>query len=88
MGPDTYSVSTYHDYSSTGAKQMAYKEANLHCSKLGKEIMTLRTNHSKQRVAGIPTSNYDLEFRCLSKGDPDLHRPTLKKEPDIVIENR
>ncbi|OUR62081.1 hypothetical protein A9Q74_06435 [Colwellia sp. 39_35_sub15_T18] len=88
MGPDTYSISTYHDYSSTGAKQMAYKEANQQCLKLGKEIMTVRTNQSSQRVVGIPTSNFDLEFRCLSKGDPDLYRPTLKKEADIVIDNR
>ena len=55
---------------------MAYEEANKHCSKQGKELMSVRFNQSQQRVSGIPTSNYDLEFRCLSKGDPDLFRPT------------
>lgn len=88
MGPDTYTISTYHDYSSTGAKAMAYKEANEYCNSMGKQIMTIRNSQGHQRVSGIPTSHFDLEFRCLSEGDPDLYRPTMENEADITIEHR
>jgi hypothetical protein len=29
-----------------------------------------------------------LQFRCLSAGDPELHRPTFHRAPNVVIENK
>ena len=85
-GPDTYSISTHYDFSSTGAKIMAYTEAHEYCSEMGKELLTISTNQRSQRVAGIPTSNFDLGFRCLDKDDPELKYPNLKPVPDTLIE--
>lgn len=86
VGPDTYSISAYHDYSFTGAKQMAYKEANAYCAQEERLLLTIGTSQQQNRVAGIPTSNFELDFRCLEEDDPELHRPTLKKVPDVVIQ--
>jgi len=88
VGPDTYSISAYHDYSSTGAKGMAYEKANKFYSSRGKQLYTLSNSSRHERIAGIQTSNYDLDFRCLSAYDPELQRPNLVPVPDVVIETR
>ena len=64
-----------------------YEEANAYCQKQGKYFQPIK----QEVVGGIPYvrrgSGY-MTFRCLNKDDPELHRPTMKHSPDIVIENR
>lgn len=82
MGPDTYTVSA-DDLNASTAKQAALGQAQNHCSSLGKEILVTNTKTSRE------TRNiYDVTFRCLSKGDPELTRPTYSKEPDVIIEDK
>lgn len=82
MGPDTFSVSA-DDLNASTAKQAAHSQAQAHCASLGKEILVMNTKASRA------TRNiYDVTFRCLSKGDPELTRPTYTKEPDVVIEDK
>ena len=82
MGPDTFSVSA-DDLNASTAKQAALSQAQTHCASLGKEILVTNTKVSRE------TRNiYDVTFRCLSKGDPELTRPTYSKEPDVVIEDK
>lgn len=83
MGPDTFSVSA-DDLNSSTAKQAALTEAQTHCKTLGKEILVKNTKVSRGQARTI----YDVTFRCLSKGDPELIRPTYEIAPDIRIEDR
>lgn len=82
MGPDTYSVSA-DDLNASTAKQAALSQAQAHCTSLGKEILVTNTKVTREN-----RNIYDVTFRCLSKGDPDLTRPTYSKEPDVVIEDK
>lgn len=88
LGPDTYSVSANAmpiRGGAIGAKRHALNEASEHCSYLGKELLVSNIDtYGDPRGSG--TANID--FLCLSKNDPALHRPTYKQKPDIVIESR
>ncbi len=83
MGPDTYSVSA-DDLNASTAKQAALGQAQAHCTSKGKEILVTNTKSLRDG----PRSVYDVTFLCLSKGDPQLARPTYSKEPDVVIEDK
>jgi len=83
MGPDTFSVSA-DDLSASIAMQSAVGQAQVHCGSLNKEILV--TNRSA-RTAGA-RNVYEVTFRCLAKGDPELARPTYERPPDVRIEDR
>lgn len=88
VGPDTYLITTEADMfrgGGSGARQVALSEAQKHCTTLGKELIV--TNMKSSPFVGGGQS-FDLTFRCLVKGDPDLSRPTYEKTPDMVIEDR
>lgn len=40
------------------------------------------------RIWGENRGGYDVDFRCLNRGDRDLHRATLTNIPNRVIEVR
>lgn len=87
MGPDTYSVSASKHNMSGGApaaQNNALSMANAKCESLSKELLVLNTASSFDR----PFYTCSLTFRCLSKGDPELTRPSYSKEPDVVIEDK
>ena len=89
MGPDTYTVSVAAAPArggAVGAKQVALTEAGQYCAAMGKEILV--TNTSSQRTTNLGAGNFDLTFRCLAKGDPDLQRPDYATPPTTVIEDR
>jgi hypothetical protein len=82
MGPDTFSVSA-DSFNASNAKKSALGQAEKHCSRLGKEILVIKTAVAKADGNFI----YDVTFRCLSKDDPELKRPTYKQSPDVLIED-
>jgi hypothetical protein len=83
MGPDTFSVSA-DDLNPSTAKQAALSQAQNHCKTVGKEILVTNTKASR----GEARTLYDVTFRCLSRGDPELTRPTYETPADVRIEDR
>lgn len=85
IGPDTFNVTASKHYTSGGAEAQsnALIAANAHCAALGKEILVKSTSSSYAE----PFFNFSATFRCLSKNDPELARPNLRKTPDVLIED-
>lgn len=83
MGPDAYSVAA-DALGASNARQVAMLEANAKCQSMGKEILVTNTSSGKDRARSV----YEVTFKCLVEGDPDLLRPQYESAPDIVIENR
>ncbi len=82
IGPDTYRIMARAPMANQlGSQQMAFSEANGFCNTMGKKMVT--TNTKSTELEG-----YEVTFRCLKDGDPDLVRPTLQKAPDTVIQVR
>ena len=82
IGPDTYRIMARAPMGNQlGSQQMAFSEANGFCTTMGKKMVT--TNTKSTELEG-----YEVTFRCLRDGDPDLVRPILQKAPDTVIQVR
>ena len=91
LGPDTYLVTVGSSWQAE-AKDIAVTKANQYCSSLDKEILVSNISSSvSHRIINestFPTHTVDITFRCLSKDDPSLERPTYQKAPSVVIEDR
>lgn len=72
---------------STGElKALCFQDANEYCSKGGKQI---QVTHTQDLVAGLARfPQAEVQFMCLSPGDPELRRPKLVQDPSQVIEIR
>ena len=80
IGPDTYRIIAHGMSPELGKSQkMAFGEANQYCFSLGKKMVTTNTRSTKN-------NSYEVTFRCLNDGDPDLVRPMLQREPDTLIQ--
>lgn len=80
LGPDTYRISARASMGNEASSQkMSLAEAKQHCDSLQKQMVVIRTEHKGDY------GPYEVTFRCLLAGDPDLVRPNLEKEPDTVI---
>ena len=80
IGPDTYRIMARASMANQlGSQQMAFSEANMFCNSHGKKMVT--TNTKSTELEG-----YEVTFRCLKDGDPDLIRPSLQRAPDTVIQ--
>ena len=88
IGPDTYMIANSEWGFTSGGVQKAkvMKEASDYCKSIGKEMLPIST--SQNDVAWGKTPAAEVQFRCLSQGDPELRRPTLQLIPTTVIENR
>ncbi|MDA3789813.1 MAG: hypothetical protein PF503_15115 [Desulfobacula sp.] len=88
IGPDTYMIANSEWGFTSGGVQKAkvMREASDYCKSIGKQMLTIST--SQNDVAWGKTPAAEVQFRCLSYGDPELQRPTLQKLPDTVIEIR
>ncbi|HXZ50585.1 MAG TPA: hypothetical protein VEH51_01160 [Burkholderiales bacterium] len=77
MGPDTYVIANSEWGFTSGSYQNAeaLKEASEYCKGLGKEMLRISTSQNNVRWGKTPAA--EVQFRCLSPGDPDLKRPTL-----------
>ena len=84
IGPDTYrvAVSVYNMYLMKG-QEAALNQARNHCVSIGLEFMIVGTSSKNTGVGDIL---YEVTYRCLAKGDPDLIRPTPVRAPDISVE--
>ena len=83
VAPGTFTVAT-DDASASIAMQAAVGQAQVHCGSLSKEILI--TNRSATAVGA--RNVYEVTFRCLAKGDPELARSTSARPPDMRIEDR
>jgi hypothetical protein len=80
IGPDTYRIMARASMANQmGSQQMAFSEANVFCNSQNKKMVT--TNTKSTELEG-----YEVTFRCLKDGDPDLVRPILQRAPDTVIQ--
>jgi hypothetical protein len=80
LGPDTWRVAARSSGgNSTDSQKMAMDEALTYCKGLGKQLLVIGT---KREQYGGP---FEVSFRCLQSGDPELQRPVLERSPDAVI---
>lgn len=89
MGPDTYMVSRQggSGLMSTGTlKAEASREAIDFCSTTGKQFLITHTQDSPAWPGHFPQA--EIQFMCLSPGDPELKRPKMARDPSQVIEIR
>jgi len=88
-GKDTYMIAVddiMGGSSPTRLEIVAAEKANEHCASMGK-VIQVRNTSSKGNWGWSPTSS-TLIFSCIDENDPENKRPILRKEPNIVIENR
>jgi hypothetical protein len=89
IGRDTYMVANTGAWSwSSGASLKAdlYQQANVFCASKGKELMPENTTSNNGSFSDF--AHAELQFQCLSAGDPDLARPHMRQAPSVVIETR
>jgi uncharacterized protein YceK len=80
VGPDTYRIMARASVGNqVDSQKMAFSEANSHCTSLARKMVTTNTRSTQY-------DGYEVTFRCLKDGDPDLVRPMLQKAPDTVIQ--
>ena len=88
IGPDTYMIANSEWGFTSGGVQKAkvMQEASEYCSRIGKLMLPISTSQNDVALGKTPAA--EVQFRCLSQGDPELMRPTLQPVPNTVIENR
>ena len=76
IGPDTYMVANSEWGFSSGGVQKAkvMKEASDFCARQGKEMLPISTRQNDVQFGKTPAA--EVQFRCLSHGDPELKRPS------------
>jgi hypothetical protein len=88
-GPDTWMLSTSGGMSwASGGELTAelLRRADTFCRGQSRQMLPVSTSAKNSDVAQF--GNASLYFRCLAADDPELHRPTMRTRPDVVIENR
>ena len=89
MGQDTFMITKQSStgfHSASSVKAEVYQEGSAYCSAHGKEFQPV----NERGVDGVPGrsfANAEVQFRCLTKGDPELRRPTMKPYANVRIEN-
>jgi hypothetical protein len=73
-GPDAFSVAA-EDLNPSIAKQSAIGRAQMHC---GNQSRVMLMTDQSARTAG-DQNVYEVAFRCLAKGDPELARAAPPK---------
>jgi Short C-terminal domain len=89
MGQDTFMISKQSStgfHSAGSVKADIYKEGSAYCASQGKEFQPVN-DHGVDGVPGRSFASAEVQFRCLTKGDAELRRPTMKPIPNIRIEN-
>lgn len=81
VGPDTFRVITWAG-GTIQSQKLAFSDANAFCSTNKRKMVAVSTKiHDFNR-------GFELNFKCLLDGDPELIRPNLQSEPDAVIQIR
>lgn len=91
MGPDTFMVSRQ---AATGFPGLGSMKAELmaegaaHCRAAGKQFKVVATRESQPPYVMGNFPRAEIEFVCLSPGDPELTRPRLERDADTIIRVR
>jgi hypothetical protein len=64
------------------AQKQSMADGNKYCAEQGKQFIVIGTYVDEAQ------SGYQVDFRCLDKGDPGLVRPTPIPAPNIVIQDQ
>lgn len=83
IGPDTYMVSKQAStgFSGTGTvKAEAMEIAGNYCSKQGKTMQVTHTEESRPPYVLGNFPRAEVQFMCLSNGDPELARPKMRSD--------
>lgn len=95
LGPDTYLVSRQGSgfwVMPTTLRNEALTEANQYCADNRKKFEVVRIEMLPQIPLGQPGGPRfpaaEIHFMCLDTSDPELSRPKMQRDPDIIIENR
>jgi hypothetical protein len=89
MGQDTFMITKQSStgfHSAGSVKADIYSEGSAYCVSQGKEFQPVN-DHGVDGVPGRSFASAEVQFRCLSKGDPELNRPTMKPIANIRIES-
>lgn len=91
IGKDTFLVSRQAATGFTGMgtlKADAIREANAYCVSQKKIVQVVHTEdaHPPFVLGNFPKT--EVQFMCLDASDPDVTRPKMHKDPDVVIESR
>lgn len=87
IGRDTYRLAKpggFFDISGGQVKADLFREAAEFCRKENRYLMPLSASVRDAAIAQYATA--EIQFRCLSEGDPDLRRPNMEPLPDMRIE--
>ncbi|MDX1573652.1 MAG: hypothetical protein R3341_06460 [Methylophaga sp.] len=77
LGGDTYSVSS-DGLNDSEAKGLALGQAEAHCADMGQKVLVtkLRKRHKVRYF-------YDVTFKCLPSGDPQLQNPEYESSKTV-----
>jgi hypothetical protein len=85
LGPDTYRIHGSRGLplgGNVGVEKDALEEASRYCVQLDKQFMGIGTyGTGRPGVLANAGGGYQLDFRCLNRGDPGLGRPTSTPAP-------
>ena len=94
IGQDTYLISRQGSSGfvmPTTLRNEALYEANNYCRGMGRQLQVVNVNTIPQIPLGAPGGPRfpaaEVQFMCLSSGDPDAVRTVLRQRPDIVTEH-
>jgi hypothetical protein len=62
------------------------KTANQYCDSRGQHMIIRRTDANG--IAGLGPVTSSLVFSCVASNDPEYQRPNLRRDPNVVIEDR
>jgi len=95
LGQDTYLISRQGAgfwVMPTTLRNQALAEANQYCARRGKQFQVNNIEMLEQIPLGQPGGprfpSAELQFMCLSPGDPEISRPRMQKGADYVVEQR
>ena len=89
IGPDTYTLSSaggFFTFSGGSVNADLFREANAFCQSQGRQVVGMNMR-SQDSGWGAPAQG-NINFRCLTPGDPDLRRPNVQMVPETVIQRR
>ncbi len=89
MGQDTFMISKQSStgfHSAGSVKADIYREGSEYCSNQGKIFQPIN-DHGVDGVPGRSFASAEVQFRCLSKGDAEISRPTMKPIANVRIES-
>jgi hypothetical protein len=90
IGPDTFMVSRQAATGFSGLgnlKAEALREAEEFCAGKGKTMQIVNSTESQPPYIFGNFPKAEVQFMCLDAGDPELARPKMRKEADVVIES-